>query len=134
MRSLDQQPLILIADRNPHVRGYLKREMMRAGYRIALAGSCREALEALNGSQPVDALVIDPCLPGAETAVFKKTLKACPQPMPIIVHALVKKAGPDFFFRPEERFVEKGGDSADQLKRMLDSLFEPGWSPTRSRP
>ena len=36
---------ILIADRNPHVRKFLQREMTTAGYRVQLADTAREVLK-----------------------------------------------------------------------------------------
>lgn len=120
-----KQRMILIADRNPHVRGYLKREILSAGYRVTLARTCRDVIETINSSQHIDGIIIDPDLPGAEIGSLQGTLKASPQPIPIVIHSLLKNNGQDFFFYPEEITVEKGWASAEQLKQALVRLFGP---------
>jgi len=123
-----KQHLILIADRNPRVRGYLKREMQQAGYEVKLAAACREVIEALTVYPKIAGIIIDPDLPGAETDALRKMVTSDPHRIPIIIHSLLEQSKPDFFFCPEEIIVEKGGASAEQLKQVLYRLFG------RSRP
>ena len=115
--------LILIADRNPHVRGYLKRELAGAGYRVKLAASYGNVIQTLNGSQHIDGIVIDPDLPGVESGAKPGMLNTGPHSIPIIVHSLLKKNGRRFFFCPREITIEKSGTSAEQLKQTLGRLF-----------
>ena len=60
---------VLVADDEPAVRSSLDRALTFEGYEVALAGTGREALEAL-GAGDVDAVVLDimmPDLDGVET-------------------------------------------------------------------
>ena len=116
--------LILIADRNPHVRGYLEREMINAGYKVKLAGSYRNVVETLNGSQQIDGIIIDPDLPGVDIGAKQAGLNPGPRPIPVIVHTLLKKNGRRFFFSPWEISIEKSGNSVEQLKQTLGRLFD----------
>jgi len=116
--------LILIVDRNPHVRGYLKREMLTAGYRVKLAGSCREVIETINGPQHIDGMIVDPDLPGTETEALMGTLRLHTRDIPVIIHSLMHKTVNGFFFRPGEILVQKDGASAEHLKQALGCLFD----------
>ena len=64
---------ILIADRNPHIREFLRREMMAEGYRARLAKNGREVLRLVYQRGPLDLLILDPDLPDAgEVPVLEK--------------------------------------------------------------
>ena len=118
-----EQKLILIVDRNPHVRGYLKREMRDAGYLVELAGSCQDVIEIIRNSPHIDGIIIDPDLPDGNTGVLKGMLTTGPSPIPVIIHSLLKKSSPDVFFSPREIIVEKRGASIEQLKQVLTRLL-----------
>jgi len=123
MASPCKQKLILIVDRNPHVRGYLKREMLDAGYRVELAGSCRDVVETINSSRHIDGIIIDPDLPDKGSGILEGKLEKGPAPIPVIIHSLLKKSSQDFFFCPREIIVEKGGASIERLKNVLTRLL-----------
>ena len=54
-----EPPKILIADRNRHVRDFLRRELHAEGYRIEVARDGREVLNHLQGHEPPDLLILD---------------------------------------------------------------------------
>ncbi|MDY7036986.1 MAG: response regulator, partial [Thermodesulfobacteriota bacterium] len=60
---MKQSLTILIADRNPHVRDFLTREMTKEGYSIRSARNGREVLNWISHQGLIDLLIIDPDLP-----------------------------------------------------------------------
>ena len=77
---------IAIADRNPHVRGFLQREMSGEGYRIRLAESARDLLEWTFNHEPVDLIILDPDLPDAVDSHLLETLQGRLPPVPVVIH------------------------------------------------
>lgn len=116
---------ILIADRNPRVRGFLERELSRAGYRIRLAQSAHELLQWDHDRDPVDLVILDPDLPDAVDSLFVSTLrKRLPSQIPVIVHAHPPQGQTD----PEPLtalvLVEKGGNSVERLQQVAADLLK----------
>jgi DNA-binding NtrC family response regulator len=116
---------ILVADRNPRVRGFLERELSKGGYRIRLAQSAHELLQWDHDRDPVDLVILDPDLPDAVDALFVSTLrKRLPSLIPVIVHAHPPpgQAEPE----PWTPFVlvEKGGNSVERLQQVAADLLQ----------
>lgn len=124
--------VILIADRNPHVREFLRREMMPEGYEIRLANSAREALKWVFGPEPLHLVIIDPDLPDADELEILKRLEGRIPALPIIIHSF----SPDYARTPEVPgtfvFVEKMGKSIERLKKMAEVLMQQA-DPSRSK-
>ncbi len=120
---------ILIADRNPHVRTYLKRELLGRGYRVLLARSCQEVIAEIEGIQHVDILILDPDLPGADAGGLFQKLKAYLPKIPVILHTLKHQRKEDFDLQPGWLLVEKRADSVEQLQVALHKLFRGSQSP-----
>lgn len=64
---------VLIADRNPHVRCFLKRELAAEGLHVIIAESGQEILKWSFGPQPLDLVVIDPDLQDMDSAFLLKS-------------------------------------------------------------
>ena len=114
---------ILIADRNPNVREFLKREMMAEGYRVRLAKDSREVLKWVFSQAPLDLLILDLDLPDAgEVEVFKLLNDRIP-PLPVVLHSFQT----DHANHPEALitavFVEKQGDSIEHLKKVVAEML-----------
>lgn len=114
--------VILIADRNPHVREFLRREMTAEGYEIRLANTAREALKWAFGPGPLHLVIIDPDLPDGDELEILKRLEGRIPALPIIVHSF----SPEYAGAPEllgtAVFVEKMGGSIERLKKVADVL------------
>ncbi len=114
---------ILIADRNRHVRSFLKREIMAEGYQIYLAKNAGEVLKWVYHREFVDLVIIDPDLPGAnETTIMDGLDKRIP-PLPVVVHAFPSEHGNYSNWLNTATFVEKQGDSIDLLKKIVFELL-----------
>ena len=121
---MKQEYTILIADRNPHIRAFLKREMRRKGYHILLASTGHEVLKWVFGKEPLHLLIIDPDLPDMGRSQILKELQERIPPLPTIIHSFsidndILSATLDHIV-----FVEKGGGSIERLKQISGELLK----------
>ncbi|HDZ24264.1 MAG: response regulator [Deltaproteobacteria bacterium] len=117
------KPTILIADRNPNVREFLKREMMAEGYRVRLAKDSREVLKWVFSQAPLDLLILDLDLPDAgEVGLFEQINDRIPQ-LPVVLHSFQT----DYSSYPGALitavFVEKQGNSIEHLKKVVSKML-----------
>jgi len=115
---------ILIADRNPRVRSFLQREMIKAGYRILVAESARDLLQWAVDRNPVDLIILDPDLPDAVDSPLMVMLRERMPMVPVIIHAhpsnnLAEPEMPRSFVT-----VEKGGNSIERLKEVAEGILK----------
>ena len=114
---------ILIADRNPHVRKFLQREMTAAGYRVQLADTAHEVIKRVFSRELLDLVILDPDLPAAdESQMLHHLLNRVPA-LPVVVHTYVSEFGDAFKDMEELFFVEKGGSSAERLKQVVYDIL-----------
>ena len=118
---------ILIADRNPHIRDFLRRELTACGYNIRQVQNGKELLKLIYSRNRIDLLVLDPEVPGVEAIeLARKIVDRIPQ-LPVVL----------FYTRGNDEIsnyntgnvfpVEKNGQSIDTLKAVIqDILIDPG--------
>ena len=113
---------ILIADRNPHVRRFLKRELEAEGYRIRLAESGVDVLKWAFHPDPLDLIILDPDLPDTGAGQLMDKLKDRVPPLKVVIHAFLSDyaAPPDTLIA--DAFIEKGGNSIEALKKVILDL------------
>jgi len=117
---------ILIADRNPHVRKFLQRELTTAGYRVQLADTAREVIKRAFRREPLDLVILDPDLPDADEGQMLHHLLNRIPALPVVVHTYASEYGDGFKDREDLFFVEKKGSSVEGLKQVVyDILVEP---------
>ncbi|MFZ5571554.1 MAG: response regulator [Thermodesulfobacteriota bacterium] len=118
-----RQFTILIADRNPHVRELLKRELTDSGYRIHLAKTAQEVVDVAFRSEPPDLLILDPDLPDNGRLSPLRKLKECAPALPLVLHL----HSPDTTAGLEGLLVcgiiEKTGNSIENVKKTVAELF-----------
>lgn len=124
---MERKYTILIADRNPHVREFLRREMAAAGYRILLADKGRDVVKRVYQHEPVDLLIIDPDLPDVEeSAVLKKIRNRIPS-LPVVVHTYISDIS-DYETHKDlanaAAFVEKRGSSIENLRQVVSDILQ----------
>jgi DNA-binding NtrC family response regulator len=123
---MKDQFTILIADRNSHVRKFLQREMIAAGYQVHLAESAGQVLKHAFLHEPLDLVIMDPDLPGAEDANLLQRLLDRVPALPVIVHSYPAEFANIEGHPGKVVFVEKRGSSIERLKQVVhETLAEP---------
>ena len=119
---MTEKVTILIADRNPNVREFLKREMTADNYRVILADDAKTLLRTAFESQPVDILIVDPDLPDMESSDIISKLKSRMPPLPVVIHAL-PEGEIDCHGFSSSIFIEKGSRSIEVIKRFIRDII-----------
>jgi DNA-binding NtrC family response regulator len=123
---MGKSPKILIADRNRHVRDFLRREFMAAGYLVEVAKDGHEVLHLIDAGWGPDLIILDPEAPYlVELAVLLRLRERYPH-LPIVIHSL----GPDSVQAEDQAtfFVEKKGET-ERLKVVVDrAIHSPNCS------
>ncbi len=122
---------ILIADRNPNVRGFLGREMAREGYTVRPADSADALLHLASTTDPVHLVILDPDLPGAAPQALLQRLNALLPRVPLVLHAHDPRAAYDAAPRSDDPtlVVEKSGSSIVRLKQVAAVLADAAEPP-----
>ena len=117
---------ILIADRNPNVRGFLLREMGREGYAVCPAESADELVRLACGAGPVHLVILDPDLPDAAPPALLRQLQDRLPRVPIVIHTHDPQAADAAAPRSSDPtlIVEKTGSSIVRLKQVAAVLAQ----------
>ncbi|MBW1744161.1 MAG: response regulator [Deltaproteobacteria bacterium] len=121
---------ILVADRNPHVREFLRRELSIDGFQVLTAKDGREALRLLNSGNPPDLLVLDLDLPHVSGLEILKKLQDRKLRVPGVAHTFLTKYADHPAVRNSAAFVEKTGNNVDGFKLVINDVLRR-WYPTR---
>ncbi len=120
---MKKEVTILVADRNRHIREFLRRELTEQGYHVRLAKSGREILKWIYSHEPVHLLILDPDLPDAkEVAVFQELNDRIPA-LPVILHAFHSDYSSHLKALKQWVFVEKVGNSIERLKEVISEML-----------
>jgi|SRR5208283_5968634 len=114
---------ILVADKNRHVRDFLRRELSAEGYEVAVAGDGGQILAQLDSENGVDLLVFDLETPDADSSkIFEKTQNRRP-PLPVVIHTfLTEESERDFSLNKGEIYIEKSGN-IEHLKTAIADML-----------
>jgi CheY-like chemotaxis protein len=124
---------ILIADRNPRVRDFLKREMVSEGYQVRLARNGREVLQCINSSEPPDLLILDLDLPDmGQMPILEEIQKRMPT-VPVVVHTFLSEYLNHPPILSNVSLVEKQGTNIDSLKNVVLDILRKSY-PRRPLP
>ncbi len=121
---MENEFTLLIADRNPHVRQLLKREMTAEGYRVETAKDCREVLRRVFSPLPLDLLIFDLDLPDAGDEDILVRLNDRIPRVPLVFHSLKNGCAGHPEGRHSDVFVEKRGNSVERLKKVVSKLLK----------
>ena len=118
---------ILIADRNRHVREFLRRELMAEGYNVQLAKTGREVLELVFNRDHLDLLILDLDLPDAGGLDILQKLQEHFPVLPVIVHTFLSEYVNHSFVLSSAAFVEKEGSNIDRLKTVVREILRKSY-------
>ncbi len=111
---------ILIADRNRHVREFLRRELMIEGYQVEVARDGREVLQMLYGQNPPDLLILDLELPYVTELKVLELLQEKLPSLPVVIHSFLPES--ESHLPEAAKFLEKREDT-DLLKEVVAELL-----------
>jgi DNA-binding response OmpR family regulator len=120
---LRRDATILVADRNPRIRGLVERELREAGYRVFTVESVSQLRGWIVPEHLPDLLILDPDLPGGGPQDHIRPLLARYPRLPVVFHCLagdIPSPVPGLDFTV---VVEKSADSIDLLKRQIALLL-----------
>lgn len=117
----------MIADRNPHVRQFLKREMQAEGYRVQLARNGRQVLECAFRHEPLDLIILDLDLPDAEEFPILEKLQNRIPTLPVVVHTFLSDCTAQSVVLSTGAFVEKDGTNIDRLKKVISEVLRKAY-------
>ena len=127
--------IILVADRNKHIRELLKRELSDDGYQVILAKTVAEVVTIVSSVDPIHLIVIDDDLPDGGLVDIMLKLKGRLDRIPVVHHSCHRNHSTDIALSRTIYDIEKGRDSisririlADQISRQVTSAAVPGKS------
>jgi len=113
---------ILVADRNPHVRQFLRREMEAEGYRVQLARNGHEILQCVRHGPP-DLVILDLDLPDVREMAILNAIKEQIPTLPVVVHTFLSEYINHPAILSGVSLVEKKGSNIEGLKSVVFDLL-----------
>lgn len=113
---------ILIADRNRHVREFLRRELGEEGYQVEVARDGRELLDLICGAEPPHLVILDLEIPYLDELKIWDQIKNRQPPLPVVVHTFLPEYPTRLTVPLAAAFLEKKGDT-DELKAVVAEVI-----------
>ncbi len=114
---------IAVADRNPHIRSFLRTEFVAEGYHVLLAKDGKELLVMLNSNKPPDLLILDPDIPHINGLQVLEWLKDHRASLPVVIHTYDTEFMKHSAVQERDVFLEKTGSNIEYLKSTVDRLL-----------
>ena len=121
---MQNEPIILVADRNPRIRNFVERELEADGYRVYTAESVSQLMRWIAPGHMPDLLILDPDLPGGGAEDFIWPLLARHPGLPVVFHCLSSDIPMPMPQMACTVIVEKSANSIDLLRRQIDLLLK----------
>ena len=118
---------LLIVDRNPHIRNFLKREFQSEGYHIQLAKNGKELVDLIYGSTPIDLVIIDPDIPDVSQLNLFKSLEDRVPTLLFVIHSDLFDYLESTSHISKATFVPKRGSSSETLKDVVWNLLKASY-------
>ncbi len=116
------QHRILIAERNPHVRGFLGRELVGQNFLVTGAHNSDEVLKVLHSASPPDLVIVATDTPNTGNAgLLEQIAEVCPG-LPVILHVYNDEVGDTKAVSLASAVVEKNANP-EHLTRAVFSLL-----------
>ena len=115
---------ILIADRNRHVREFLRRELTAECYRVEVARDGRELLSKLAGPEAPDLLILDLEIPYLDEMAVWARLREQEPAIPVLIHSFVADDRTHLTETAAVTFLEKKGDPELLKAAVVDAIAQ----------
>ena len=115
---------LLVVDRNPHIRNFLKREFQSEGYNVKLAKNGKELMDLIYSSAPIDLVIIDPDIPDITLSNLFKSLEDRVPNLPFVIHSDLYDYLESTSHISKATFVLKQGSSIETLKGVILNMLK----------
>jgi DNA-binding NtrC family response regulator len=115
---------LLVVDRNPHIRNFLKREFQSEGYNVKLAKNGKELMDLIYSSAPIDLVIIDPDIPDITQSNLFKSLEDRVPPLQFVIHSDLFDYLESTSHISKATFVPKQGSSSETLKDVILNILK----------
>ena len=115
---------IVIADRNRHVREFLRREFLKDGYRVQLARDGFDLINILRAEDRPDLIVLDLDLPYMAGFVLQEILFRQNSGLPIIIHGMTEENENNPLIKGAKYQLEKSGNPGGLKEAVSQVLRE----------
>jgi CheY-like chemotaxis protein len=120
---------ILVADRNPHVRAFLGRELAAEGYNVLTAKDGPNLVSLLNARESPNLLVLDLELPDVSGLQILMELQNKKPLLPVVIHTFRTEYADHPAVKKAAAFVEKTGNHIDSFKTVIGEVLTKYYSP-----
>ncbi len=118
---------ILIADRNPRVRDFLRRELISEGYQTKIAKDGREVVEMTQGDDSCELLILDLDMPHMSGLGVLETIQRLRPSLPVIIHTFATEYEKHPAVQRAAGFWEKRGNNIDGFKAMVLQVLKKSY-------
>jgi DNA-binding NtrC family response regulator len=118
--------IILVADRNKHIRELLKRELSDDGHQVIPAKTASEVVEIISTVDSIHLIIIDFDLPDGDLADIRLKLKGRFDKIPVIIHSYGSERRTGFLSSHNIYEIEKGSTSIAQIKVLVNQITRRG--------
>jgi CheY-like chemotaxis protein len=113
---------ILIAERNRHIRDFLKRELPLDGHSVRVADNSTELLRLINGDATLDLLILDLDIPVLKSLDVLRHLQERTPPLPTILYCFSAEGLDPHLRFLADAVLEKNGNIDALRKGVLRVL------------
>jgi DNA-binding NtrC family response regulator len=114
---------ILIADRNPHIRDFLRRELGASGYTVQMVENSKELLKQIDANTLIRLLILDPDFPAIDSIDLGCRLAGRSPHLPVIMHCVRGADNALDLNDVEVVNIEKNGRSIEVLKQTIHDML-----------
>jgi len=107
---------ILVADKNRHIRDFLRRELSAEGYEVVVAENGGRIVAEIERDNRVDLLVFDLEMPGADSSKILEITQKRNPPLPVVIHTFLTEE------RERRLISQKGGEIYIERSGNIDHL------------
>jgi DNA-binding NtrC family response regulator len=122
---MQNESIILVADRNPRIRDFVERELRVEGYRVYTAENVSQLVHWLTPGHLPDLLILDPDLPGGAAQEHIWPQLARHPRLPVVFHCMAADIPMPMPQMACTVLIEKSANSIDLLKRQIELLLTP---------
>ena len=115
--------IIMLVDRNRHIREFLRRELFAEGYLVVEARNEKDMLEILRSDNLPDLMILDLDMPVDCALAFLELLRTWEVILPVVIYTFLTDYSNHPVVRYAEAFVEKSEDLT-QLKRSVADVLQ----------